>query len=199
MNKENLIKDLNNQKDNLDKIFNNFKSNYETKIKEIDETIKKLNKQEENSYKELKDGDEYFYLNGSGIISGVRFSDKNVYDNKCNKFGNWSRSKREMELRRKYIKIYNKLQNFMRENNIKIDWDDKDKCKYFINYDYGEKDMYVDYNYYLIQSTFNFFTDTKEQCEKAIELYGEEIIEYFELIRSVDYGKFNNYDEESDN
>ena len=197
MNKENLIKDLNNQKDNLDKLFNDFKRNYETKIKEIDETIEKLNKQEENSYKELKDGDEYFYLSGSGVVYSTRFSDKNAHDNKCNEFGNWSRSEKEMKLRRKYISIYLKLQNFMRENDIKIDWNEGE-IKYFISYDYDKKYISVDYSYWLVHSTFNFFTNTKEQCKKAIELYGEEIKEYFELIRNVDYDKFNNYDDESD-
>ena len=158
-----------------------------------------MNKQEENNNYDLKDGEEYFYISGNGIISNTRFSDKNVYDNKYNEFGNWSRSEKEMKLRRKYIKIYNKLQNFMRENNIKIDWNDCDSKKHFIIYVYEEKEIYVDCNYYLTNSTFNFFTNTKEQCKKAIELYGEEIIEYFELIRNVDYGKFNSYDDENDN
>ena len=195
MNKENLIKDLNNQKDNLDKLFNDFKRNYETKIKEIDEAIEKLNKQEDKSYKELKDGDEYFYISGNGIISNTRFSDKNVYDNKYNEFGNWSRSEKEMKLRRKYIKIYNKLQNFMRENNIKIDWNEGE-IKYFISYDYDKKNISADYSYWLVHSTFNFFTNTEKQCEKAIELYGDEIKEYFEELRCVDYGEYNNYDKE---
>lgn len=198
MNKEELIKDLNNQKDNLDKLFNDFKSNYETKIKEIDETIEKLNKQEENNNYDLKDGDEYFYLNEMGAVFGSIFIYKNTTHNKHIKFGNWSRSEKEMELRRKYIKIYNKLQNFMRENNIKIDLNDGE-IKYFISYDYDKKYISVDYSCWLIHPTFNFFTNTKEQCKKAIELYGEEIIEYLELIRNVDYGKFNSYDDESDN
>lgn len=198
MNKEELIKDLNNQKDNLDKLFNDFKSNYETKIKEIDETIEKLNKQGDNNDYDLKYGEYFYYIDEVGDIV------KNIYEHGSSsqprilKFGNWSRSKKEIELRRKYIEIYNKLQNFMRENDIKIDWNDEVK-NYFIKYDYDEKDMYVDYNYSFIQSTFNFFTNTEEQCKKAIELYGEEIKEYFELIRNVDYGKFNKYDEESDN
>ena len=196
MNKEDLIKDLNNQKDNLDKLFNDFKSNYETKIKEIDETIERLNKQEENNYYSLKDGEGYFYLVGNGLVNYSKFNHAIGYDNNCIEFNNWSRSEKEMKLRRKYIKIYNKLQNFMRENNIKIDWNNGDKRKYFIYYDFDEKCICISYNSLLVQSSFNFFTNTREQCDKAIELYGEEIKEYFELIRNVDYGKFNNYDKE---
>lgn len=195
MNKEELIKDLNNQKDNLDKLFNDFKSNYETKIKEINETIEKLNKQEENNDYDLKYGEYFYYIDELGNI------DKNIYEHGSStqpyilKFGNWSRSEKEMKLRRKYIEIYNKLQNFMRENDIKIDWNEGE-IKYFISYDYDKKYISVDYSYWLVHSTFNFFTDTKEQCEKAIELYGEEIREYFEELRRVDYGEYNNYDKE---
>ena len=87
----------------------------------------------------------------------------------------------------------------MRENDIKIDWSDKE-FKYFINYNYDrcieEKSIFIDYNLRLVQSTFNFFTNTEEQCKKAIELYGNEIKEYFEELRCVDYGEYNNYDKE---
>ena len=195
MNKEELINDLNNQKDNLDKLFNDFKSNYETKIKEINETIERLNKQEENNDYDLKYGEYFYYIDELGNI------DKNIYEHGSStqpyilKFGNWSRSEKEMKLRRKYIEIYNKLQNFMRENDIKIDWNDGE-VKYFISYDYDKKYISLDYSYWLVHSTFNFFTNTEEQCKKAIELYGNEIKEYFEELRYVDYGKFNNYDDE---
>lgn len=196
MNKEELINDLNNQKENLSKIFSDFQNNYETKIKEINETIERLNKQEENNDYDLKYGEYFYYIDELGNI------DKNIYEHGSStqpyilKFGNWSRSEKEMKLRRKYIEIYNKLQNFMRENDIKIDWGNINRSNYFINYDYNEKSIFVDYDYSYNQSTFNFFTNTKEQCKKAIELYGEEIKEYFELIRNVDYGEYNNYDKE---
>ena len=87
----------------------------------------------------------------------------------------------------------------MRENDIKMDWIDK-KIKYFINYDYDsrneEKSIFIDYNIWVAKSAFNFFTNTEEQCKKAIELYGNEIKEYFEELRCVDYGEYNNYDKE---
>ena len=82
----------------------------------------------------------------------------------------------------------------MRENDIKIDWNDKN-FKYFINYDYDScNEIFINYNSCLSKSAFNFFTNTEEQCEKAIELYGDEIEEYFEELRCVDYGEYNNYD-----
>ena len=85
----------------------------------------------------------------------------------------------------------------MRENDIKIDWNDKEVKKYFINYDYDSRnDIFIDYNTWVVQSTFNFFTNTEKQCEKAIELYRDEIKEYFEELRCVDYGEYNNYDKE---
>ena len=81
----------------------------------------------------------------------------------------------------------------MRENDIKIDWNDEDVKKYFINYDYyeynEENSIFIDYNSCLSKSAFNFFTNTEEQCEKAIELYGDEIKEYFEELSSIEYAE----------
>ena len=151
------------------------------------------NKQDNNK---LNEGEKYFYVSSYCGSNDTAYNKDFFNDINRIKCGNWSHSRREIELRAKYISIYLKLQNFMRENDIKIDWNDCDSKKHSISYDYEEKDIYINYNYYITKSIFNFFTNTEEQCEKAVELYGDEIKEYFEELRCVDYGEYNNYDKE---
>ena len=190
-----LIEEVKNQIDNLNKTYKDCSNNYKEQLSKLNDMLEEIKNKQDNN--KLNEGEKYFYINSYCESNDTAYNKDFFNDINRIKCGNWSHSRREMELRAKYISIYLKLQNFMRENDIKIDWNEGE-IKYFISYDYDKKNISVDYSYWLVHSTFNFFTNTKEQCEKAIELYGEEIKEYFELIRNVDYGKFNSYDDESD-
>ena len=192
-----LIEEIKNQIDNLNKTYKDFSNNYKEQLSKLNNILEEIKNKQNNN--KLNEGEKYFYINSCcESISTVYTEDFYNDVNRIN-CGNWSHSRREIELRAKYISIYLKLQNFMRENDIKIDWSDKES-KYFINYNYDsyneEKSIFIDYNRYLAKSAFNFFTNTEEQCKKAIELYGDEIKEYFEELRCVDYGEYNNYDKE---
>lgn len=192
-----LIEEIKNQIDNLNKTYKYFSNNYKEQLSKLNDMLEEIKNKQDNN--KLNEGEKYFYMNSCCKTNDTEYSKDFLNDvNRINR-GNWSHSRREIELRAKYISIYLKLQNFMRENDIKIDWNDK-KIKYFINYDYDsrneEKSIFIDYITWVVKSTFNFFTNTEEQCEKAIELYGDEIKEYFEELRCVDYGEYNNYDKE---
>ena len=189
-----LIEEIKNQIDNLNKTYKDFSNNYKEQLSKLNDMLEEIKNKQDNN--KLNEGEKYFYVSSYCEANDTAYNKDFFNDVNRINCGNWSRSRREMELRAKYISIYFKLQNFMRENDIKINWNDK-KFKYFINYDYDSlNSIFLDYNSYLVQSTFNFFTNTEEQCKKAIELYGDEIKEYFEELRCVDYGKYNNYDKE---
>ena len=186
-----LIEEIKNQIDNLNKT-------YKEQLSKLNNMLEEINNKQDNN--KLNEDEKYFYINSCCEANDTAYSKVFIDDVNRINCGNWSHSRREIELRAKYISIYLKLQNFMRENDIKIDWNDKEVKKYFINYNYDsyneEKSIFIDYNIYIAKSTFNFFTNTEEQCKKAIELYGDEIKEYFEELRCVDYGEYNNYDKE---
>ena len=194
-----LIEEVKNQIDNLNKTYKDFSNNYKEQLSKLNDMLEEINNKQDNN--KLNEGEKYFYVSSYCESNDTAYNKDFFNDINRIKCGNWSHSRREIELRAKYISIYLKLQNFMRENDIKIDWNDKE-YKYFINYDYyydssiGENGIFIDYKICLAQSTFNFFTNTEKQCEKAIELYGDEIKEYFEELRCVDYGEYNNYDKE---
>ena len=192
-----LIGEIKNQIDNLNKTYKDFSNNYKEQLSKLNDMLEEIKNKQDNN--KLNEGEKYFYVSSYCETNDTAYNKDFFNDINRIKCGNWSHSRREIELRAKYISIYLKLQNFMRENDIKIDWNDRE-FKYFINYDYdsriGEKGIFLDCNAYLVQATFNFFTNTEEQCKKAIELYGDEIEEYFEELRCVDYGEYNNYDKE---
>lgn len=193
-----LIEEIKNQIDNLNKTYKDFSNNYKEQLSKLNNILEEIKNKQNNN--KLNEGEKYFYMNSCCKTNDTEYSKDFFNDVNRINCGNWSHSRREIELRAKYISIYLKLQNFMRENDIKIDWNDEE-VKYFVNYGYGrciegENGIFIDYNTCLVQSTFNFFTNTEEQCKKAIELYGNEIKEYFEELRCVDYGEYNNYDKE---
>ena len=193
-NNELLIEEIKNQIDNLNKTYKDFSNNYKEQLSKLNNMLEEINNKQDNN--KLNEGEKYFYVSSYCESNDTAYNKDFFNDANRINCGNWSHSRREIELRAKYISIYLKLQNFMRENDIKIDWNDKE-FKYFINYDYDSRNgIFIDYDNYAVQSTFNFFTNTEEQCEKAIELYGDEIKEYFEELRCVDYGEYNNYDKE---
>ena len=193
-----LIEEIKNQIDNLNKTYKDFSNNYKEQLSKLNNMLEEIKNKQDNN--KLNEGEKYFYVSSYCETNDTAYNKDFFNDMNRINCGNWSHSRREIELRAKYISIYLKLQNFMRENDIKIDWSDKEVKKYFINYNYDsyneEKSIFIDYNLRLVQSTFNFFTNTEEQCKKAIELYGDEIKEYFEELRCVDYGEYNNYDKE---
>ena len=189
-----LIVEIKNQIDNLNKTYKDFSNNYKEQLSKLNNMLEEIKNKQDNN--KLNEGEKYFYVSSYCESNDTAYNKDFFNDINRIKCGNWSHSRREIELRAKYISIYLKLQNFMRENDIKIDWNDYGSEKHSISYDYEEKDIYINYNYYITKSTFNFFTNTKEQCEKAVELYGDEIKEYFEELRCVDYGEYNNYDKE---
>ena len=193
-----LIGEIKNQIDNLNKTYKDFSNNYKEQLSKLNDILEEIKNKQDNNNK-LNEGEKYFYVSSYCETNDTAYNKDFFNDINRIKCGNWSHSRREIELRAKYISIYLKLQNFMRENDIKIDWNDKE-YQYFINYDYyeynEENSIFIDRNDCLVQSAFNFFTNTKEQCKKAIELYGDEIKEYFEELRCVDYGEYNNYDKE---
>ena len=193
-----LIEEVKNQIDNLNKTYKDFSNNYKEQLSKLNNILEEIKNKQDNN--KLNEGEKYFYVSSYCGANDTAYNKDFFNDINRIKCGNWSHSRREIELRAKYISIYLKLQNFMRENDIKIDWNDEEVKKYFINYDYDtcneEKSIFIDYNTYLAKSSFNFFTNTEEQCKKAIELYGYEIKEYFEELRCVDYGEYNNYDKE---
>ena len=188
-----LIEEIKNKIDNLNKTYKDFSNNYKEQLSKLNNMLEEIKNKQDNN--KLNEGEKYFYVSSYCESNNTTYSKELSGDVNRINCGNWSHSRREIELRAKYISIYLKLQNFMRENDIKIDWNEGE-IKYFISYDYDKKYISVDDSYWLVHSTFNFFTNTKEQCKKAIELYGDEIKEYFEELRCVDYGEYNNYDKE---
>lgn len=75
--------------------------------------------------------------------------------------------------------LFRKLDKFSLENGGKeIDWDNLEQNKYHINYSYYDNGFEVDfYRNTRHQGQVNFIS--REVCEKAIELFKTELLEYF--------------------
>lgn len=121
----------------------------------------------------FKTGDEYFVIEGSGRVIPLRWTPES-YHSDTFLHGNAFHSKQEAERECKRRILLTKFRQFRDKCNG--DWKpESDEVKYYIFLECIN--FKFDVSYHTICNTFNLFGyfKNKEDCKRAIELFGDEI------------------------
>ena len=122
-----------------------------------------------------KEGEEYWYMNESGI----QFTDK--WENTlCNQYkyelGNCFKTLKEMQKENKKKNKKKKLERYAEEHNTeKIDWQDEEQEKWYIDYYPLAGDITTQYTT-CCQSMNEVYFTSKEALDNAIKEIGEDNI-----------------------
>lgn len=151
-------------------------------IESIGEALNKLFYPKEDEWDmkcPFKKGDEY-YLVDAGGSSNNSFWDDWVYEKMAFNQGNIFPTLEAAELESKRRNLLTRFKAFRDEcnNGWKPDFSD-DEEKYYLYYSIVEE--CIDVGWIVLGCSFNIFGYFKndEDCKKAIELFGDEIIELF--------------------
>lgn len=149
----------------------------EAKLNEMKAEIKRI----ENGWEmkcPYKYGDEYFFIDEVGSLIESRWDGLDMDKDRFSQ-GNIFPTKQATELEAKRRNLLTRFRAFRDECNgdWKPDWSDMDEAKWSAVLSEGKLEvlsMYVNNSF----DTFGHFKNT-EDCQRAIELFGEEIIELF--------------------
>ena len=119
----------------------------------------------------------YYSIDKCGSILGTNNVEFDM-DKKTIKFGNCFKTREKAKHMVEKIKIINKLREL---SNIKFNENQKEK--WFIFYDFSYNKVDYAYNKYSKNSPFEVFFKTKQDCQKAIETIGEDNLKkyYFDV------------------
>lgn len=152
------------------------KKEFENKIAELE----KQAKAEEQNLKQSKvwkpkKGERYFYIDVDGDVTNYHWEgcdDEVVYS-----MDNCFRTEEEAEWEKQHRIVATELKHFVAENDprpiTEEDWKDKDVFKYFIEFDYKSKMIYIDYAIFYSFAN-QVYASNAEVLDKAIEHIGEE-------------------------
>ena len=125
-----------------------------------------------------REGDRFYFVNNDGSVGKGSWSDWVFKTDSFNQ-GNVFQTQQEAELEIKRRNLLTRFRAFRDEcnGNWKPDWENRNEYKYYIGFQYREIGAFTSYALNGLE-TFGHFKNI-EDCEKAIELFGEEIKELF--------------------
>lgn len=140
--------------------------------------LEKLIKPEKKTgYERVGEGHTYSFVNTYGEIKTLDykgFDDDLRYDN-----ANYYSDITIAENNARADKLMRKLRRFAVEHREeKIDWNNRNKRKWNIYFDYSEKDFFVSYCSYT-KDCFGIYFDSAETAELVIKTFRDELIWYF--------------------
>lgn len=126
------------------------------------------------------DGDSYYYICSSGVISNDTFSEGWSQDKLRRDFCNAFKTEEESKKMIEKIKIINRLREL---SNINFG-NDSSQLKYSIGYDIDTKKVYPTINRYTRIMPFEVYFETAKDCQNAINEIGEENLKkyYFDVV-----------------
>ena len=129
---------------------------------------------------EPKEGDTIFYITETGRVISGTFLSLLPSDNDKVLFNNAFQTREEAEHMLEKIKIINKLKELSNFNF----GDDINEIKYSIGYDVDTKKVCSNMNRFTRIMPFEVYFASKEDCQKAIEIIGEENLKkyYFDIV-----------------
>lgn len=153
------------------------------KAEEMEKQLKELKSEIERAKNwEMKStydyDDKYFFIDGEGVVSGSRWNNLDIDINRFSQ-GNIFKTKEEAELESNRRTLLAKFREFRDERNEgwKPDWTDTNEAKWSAVLSKGElKALSVYFNNSF--DTFGHFKN-QEDCQRAVEIFGEEIIDLF--------------------
>lgn len=127
-----------------------------------------------------KEGDTYFYISARGYVISDDFMPCVPSDNDKVRFNNAFQTAEEAEYMVEKIKIINRLKEL---STINFN-DDCNKLHFIISYDSEKKRIHYNVHHYYRESPFEVYFETKEDCQKAIDIIGEENLKkyYFDEV-----------------
>ena len=122
--------------------------------------------------------DRYFWIDDEGLVSGSRWDSMDIDINRFSQ-GNIFATEQEANLESNRRTLLAKFREFRDERNEgwKPDWTDANEAKWSAVLSAGKLEalsMYLNNSF----DTFGHFKN-REDCQRAIEIFGEEIIELF--------------------
>ena len=163
---------MNKKKEDLLNKLKQLEEDFNTQVTDIKKQIEECDKKAF----EPKLGEEYYSILANGDIFRYNFLNSGM-DKELINFGNYFKTKEEVERKSFEIKLHRQLQLFALENNeTEIDWNDGSE-KYTIIY---RIDVGILINKVYSSKNFGqvYFT-SKEIAEKAIETFKYDLIRYF--------------------
>lgn len=152
-------------------------------IESIGEALNKLFYPKEDEWKmkiPFEDGDEYFALNHRGSIIETTWNNHCV-DEERFELGNVFPTREAAELEVKRRNLLTRFRTFRNECNgdWKPDMTDVTNEKYYLSYSQTKIGIYV--SYIVLGNHFHIFSyfKNKEDAERAIKLFGDEILELY--------------------
>lgn len=154
------------------------------KAEEMEKQLKELKLEIERAKKdwELKCpynyNDRYFWIDDEGLVNGCRWDSMGIDINRFSQ-GNIFATEQEANLESKRRTLLSKFREFRDERNEgwKPDWSDTNEAKWSAVLSEGKLkalSMYLNNSF----DTFGHFKN-QEDCQRAIEIFGEEIIDLF--------------------
>lgn len=147
-----------------------------------EETLEQLANKRTTGYERVRSGSTYYTGNCNAIKTFEERSE--YYDDEAYKSGNYYS---DLDVAANNIRADNlmrQLRRFAVENRKSdIDWTDKNQNKYYLDYDYLNKEIFIG----SIQSFRDFgqiYFDTKETAELAIKIFKDELLWYFTEYRN---------------
>nr|DAN77794.1 MAG TPA: trimer Lung surfactant protein D coiled-coil trimerization [Caudoviricetes sp.] len=148
----------------------------EKQLKELKSEIERAKKWEMKSTYDYDD--KYFFIDGEGVVSGSRWNNLDIDINRFSQ-GNIFATEKEANSESNRRTLLAKFREFRDERNEgwKPDWTDTNEAKWSAVLSKGElKALSVYFNNSF--DTFGHFKN-QEDCQRAVEIFGEEIIELF--------------------
>lgn len=153
------------------------------KAEEIEKQLKELKSEIERAKNwEMKStydyDDKYFFIDGEGKVGRSRWDNMDIDINRFSQ-GNIFKTKEEANLESNRRTLLAKFREFRDERNEgwKPDWTDTNEPKWSVVLSAGKLEalsMYLNNSF----DTFGHFKN-REDCQRAIEIFGEEIIDLF--------------------
>lgn len=143
------------------------------------ELQKLLTPQKKTGYERVDDEQIYWVQNMIGGIcwanESICFTGNNEYYNSANYYSDDTIAKNNARA----DNLMRQLRRFAVEHRKKnIDWDDKEKRKYNIYYDYSKHEIMVDQNIYYRYYGIIYF-DSVQIAQLAIDTFHDELVWYF--------------------
>lgn len=135
--------------------------------------------EEPNKNWQPTEGKVYYLILTNGFIDYTIYDSDSRVDNGRLSFGNCFKTREEAQHMAEKLKIINKLKELSNVN-----FNETDDRHYMIVYNKDDREIISDFCYILNPLPFNVYFKTREDCEKAIEIIGEENLKkyYFDIV-----------------
>lgn len=147
------------------------------KYEELGKEIERL--ENKKSYKRWRAefNNDYYYIDEDGNINSI-YENNDISDIFKYKTRNYFKTEEEAEKYRKNLKTYYELMDLAEElnNGEKIDWNDTKQKKYYICYDYCNKEIVL-CNYYNVKDIGQIYCLSENILSIALERIGEDRLE----------------------